>query len=160
MATELSGLVVTPLKLSSTQQKALASEDTHEVAEDIRAQIKTSMIAITTSRIITTFERRLEEGLGVKAAQFSAQDWHINADSLLQTAETVLENRHTKLLGEGGAILHDLDTNPARLEAVGGRATQATPLSGALLRPRPHRSSSMDAVGAVSHCSWIHLPST
>ena len=112
---EITGLVHVPLKLSNESMRALA-EDPSSAAEEIRDQIHVTLSTLTLTRVIGAFERRLEESLGLKAADLLGQDWDAINKDLLEAIEGVFNRREERYFGEQGQIARDLEAALARFK--------------------------------------------
>jgi preprotein translocase subunit SecA len=99
---ELSSLVNLPIKLSSSEQRTL-KEDPEEVTDTIHAQITSSLIDQSVTRLIGAVERRLEEDLQLNKSQLVADDWDTLTDHVLDTIEAGFEKRQIRLIGENGS---------------------------------------------------------
>ncbi|MES0361204.1 MAG: hypothetical protein ABUK20_09835 [Anaerolineales bacterium] len=99
---ELSSLVHLPIKLSSSEQRALI-EDPEQVTDNIHAQITSSLIDQSVTRLIGAVERRLEEDLKLDKSQLDADDWDMLTDHVLDTIEDGFEKRRIRLIGENGS---------------------------------------------------------
>lgn len=117
---ELSAAVHFPVKLSPEQVRAL-STDPRQVVESIREQMRTALTSLMATRLIGTFERRLDEPLDLKLSQIQGADWDSIANEILVAVEAVFDRNHEKLLGSQGQIARDIDP---LLERIGG--TEAT----------------------------------
>jgi preprotein translocase subunit SecA len=115
---ELSSLVHVPIKLSSTEQRAL-KEDPDEVVDVLHTQINAALIEQSVTRLIGAVERRLEEDLEVNQSQLVADDWDMLTDQVLDTVQAGFENRYQRLIGENGdgQIPNDLKKSLAKSDA-------------------------------------------
>ena len=98
---EISSLVHVPLKLSSTEQRAM-KEDPDLVAESLQSQISAFLIEQSVIRLIGAVERRLEEDLDIDKSQLVAEDWDTLTDQMLETIQAGFGRRHKRLIGENG----------------------------------------------------------
>jgi preprotein translocase subunit SecA len=98
---ELTSLVRVPIKLSSSEQRALR-DDPDEVVDLIHSQITEALIDQSVIRLIGAVERRLEEDLEVKKSDLDADDWDMLTDQILDTIQAGFERRHQRLIGENG----------------------------------------------------------
>ncbi len=114
---ELSGLVRVPLRLSNEGMRLLVS-DPHEIAEDVHTQVIAAVNNLSLMRLVSTFERRIEEGLGLKLNQLQGRDWNEASGQIMAAVEDALQRRETRLLGDQGQIAHDLDADAHRLRAA------------------------------------------
>ena len=105
---QVSDLVHVQLKLSPDQLRRLPDGE-QDVVESIQAQIVSSLMSTTTTRMIGSLERRLEEELGLRSAQFQNLTWQEVSGKLLDAVEAVFDRRMERLLGEQGQIAADLD---------------------------------------------------
>jgi preprotein translocase subunit SecA len=119
---ELSSLVQVPLKLSSSEQRAL-KEDPDEVIDLLHDQVNIALLNQSVTRLIGAIERRLEEDLDVNKSQLVAEDWDTLTDQILDTIEGGYERRHERLIGENrdGLIPAELKKMLAKIE---GNLTQ------------------------------------
>ncbi len=115
IAEELVAAVRLPLRLTPEQMRQLSS-DPETVVEAVRVQVKTQLIAIMIARIIGSFERRLEESLNLKPAQFQDYEWNEAAEQLMNVLEDAFNRRTERLLGDQGQIARDLAPALAKLD--------------------------------------------
>jgi preprotein translocase subunit SecA len=115
---QLSEQVRVSLKLSVDEMRQLP-EDGRGIKENIRGQIEATVMTITINRIIAAVDRRLEEGTGLRAAQFQAQDWQDVREQIIQAVDAAFNKRFERLLGSEGQIPHDLDPQLDRLQETG-----------------------------------------
>ena len=99
---ELSSLINLPIKLSSSEQRAL-KEDPEQVADTLHAQVTSSLIDQSVTRLIGAVERRLEEDLEVNKSQLVTDDWDMLTDLVLDTIADGFEKRQIRLIGENGS---------------------------------------------------------
>ena len=85
------------------------------VEEPLRRQIEQTMKAVVINRSLATLERRLEEPLNLKPSALLELDWDEAAGQMLNSVETIYENRRGRLLGRGGQISRDLESVVSRL---------------------------------------------
>ncbi len=114
---ELSNLVRVPLRFSPEQLRLLVSNP-KEIVEDVREQVRVAMTNLTVSRLIGTFERRLEESLGIKPADSQNMAWSQAVGKLMMAVEDALQRKEDRLLGDQGQIARDLDAEGQRLQAA------------------------------------------
>jgi preprotein translocase subunit SecA len=136
---ELSSLIHLPIKLSSSEQRAL-KEDPEQVTDTLHAQITSSLIDQSVTRLIGAVERRLEEDLEVNKSQLVADDWEMLTDQILDTIEDGFERRQKRLIGENGSgqIPKDLE----KLLAKGETQLSEGQLLGLLIQvPQGSRAS-------------------
>jgi preprotein translocase subunit SecA len=110
---ELGTLIHLPVRLTPDQMRQLGVQP-EPVIENIRAQVRTQLTNLTISRLIGSFEHRLEEPLNLKATQFQGADWADVSDQLIRSLEEIFEHRMQRLVGDQGLIAHDLDTTLAK----------------------------------------------
>ena len=128
---ELAVLVRTPLRLSTEQMRQIMN-NRKALGEDVRAQIQASLVTSTVSRLAGMFERRLEESLGLKPAQYQNNSWsEINA-VFFNTIEDVLQGREDRLLGEQGQIARDLEAEKDRIANALDNEAEQTHLLGVM----------------------------
>jgi preprotein translocase subunit SecA len=99
---ELSSLVHLPIKLSSSEQRAL-KDDPEQVIDTLHAQVTASLIDQSVTRLVGAVERRLEEDLALNKSQLPADDWDTLTDQILDTIEGGFEKREKRLIGENGS---------------------------------------------------------
>jgi preprotein translocase subunit SecA len=109
LSDELAGLVRLPQFRLSNEQMRLVKEDTEELRDQLRAQIRTYLLSLTINRVVGAMERRVGESLNVRSNQFQDLDWPEISETLLREVENVLERQFDRLLGAGGTISRDLD---------------------------------------------------
>jgi preprotein translocase subunit SecA len=114
IAEELAVAVRLPIRMTPDQMRQLAS-DPETVVEAIRVQVKTQLTGVMIARLIGSFERRLEESLNLKPAQFQDYEWNEAAEQLLKIVEETFNRRSERLLGEQGQIARDLTPALARI---------------------------------------------
>ncbi|HPH96245.1 MAG TPA: hypothetical protein PKW33_06490 [Anaerolineaceae bacterium] len=112
---EMGALVHLPLRLSPEQFRQL-EENSKEVREDLREQVRQLTVAAHISRAVQTVEARLGADLGIKVSELQHLGWDEAAGQILLRVEELLAFREEKLLGESGAIARDLDNERERLE--------------------------------------------
>ncbi|MHC1592317.1 MAG: hypothetical protein ACXQS8_09540 [Candidatus Helarchaeales archaeon] len=105
---ELSNIVRTPLKLSSTQISELI-EGSGEIEDEIRKQIEDFLTALNVLRIVGAFSVRIDN-LGLKPKDLQGQPWNEVVSALLDAIEDALKQRKAQLLGNNGQLAADLDT--------------------------------------------------
>ena len=144
---ELSTLVRVQLRFSSEQVRLLVN-DPKEIKEDVREQVQSALTSLTINRLIGTFERRLEEPLGVKATQFQNAGWNEVTGQIIMAVEDALQRREDRLLGDQGQIARDLDAEGQRLRVAMEDASELVRLLGIMSQgtrltfdPKTHRRS-------------------
>ncbi|NPV78524.1 MAG: hypothetical protein HPY59_19375, partial [Anaerolineae bacterium] len=113
---ELQELLHLPIKLSPEQLRRLPEGDP-ETRRAFRNQIETTLTFLQTNRLIATIERRLEEEIGLRAAQLQERTWDEIGDEIYHAVERVFQQRIERLLGEQGQISRDLDAILSRIPA-------------------------------------------
>lgn len=104
---ELSGFVRTPLKLSKEQLRQL-QEGSPEVKNVVEGQIETFLFNVQLNRLIGSLERRLEESLNLRTADLLSLNWEEISRKVLDTIESVYQQRMQRLLGSDGEIARDI----------------------------------------------------
>ncbi len=114
---DLSNLVRIPLRLSDDLIEAIA-EGSGDAIDEIRNQIKSTLMQIFIRRLILTFERRLNENWNLKAAELMQATWEEVQSMLLNRLDDTLSRKAERILGESGEIAHDLNANQELMEAA------------------------------------------
>ncbi len=114
---ELTSLVHTPLRLSAEDIDAL-EEGSQEAIDNIRSQLRGTLMQIFVRRLILTFERRLNDNWNLKAAELTDMSWREIHDMLMVNVTDTLQRRRQHELGESGEIARDLDANQALIESA------------------------------------------
>ncbi len=112
---ELTSALRVPIKLSSEQMRLLTS-DPEEVKEEIGAQVRSTMGNLAITRVIGSFERRLEESIGVRVTELQSEDWNVVRKVMLEAVENVYRRREERLLGDQGQIARDVDAALERMK--------------------------------------------
>jgi preprotein translocase subunit SecA len=134
---ELSGLARLPIKLSNEEQRLL-KDDPASVAPVVREQVEAAMYTQAISRLIGAIERRVDEVLEANLDALAAESWTVVSETLLAAAESALQKRRERYLGEAGQITKDLD---AMLERLPPNVSEQTIL--ALLMQLPQGSRAL-----------------
>jgi preprotein translocase subunit SecA len=103
-----------PVRLNNDQIKLLGN-DPEKLKEPLENQIVNLFTGLTITRLIMAFERRLEDNLPVKAADFQNKDWSTVADELMNQVEELFKRNRARLFGENGQILRDINSAIDRL---------------------------------------------
>ncbi|MEW6650718.1 MAG: hypothetical protein AB1453_11085 [Chloroflexota bacterium] len=111
---ELSSLARIPLRLSGEELRALAQGDA-SLAERVKDQVETALLATTLARVIGALQRRVEE-LDFRPAQVQGKQWEDAARLIYAEVERLLRERAERLADKNGPIARDLD---AALEKAG-----------------------------------------
>jgi preprotein translocase subunit SecA len=111
---ELGMAIGIPVRLTNDQMRMLGS-DPEKLKEPLENQIVNLLTGLTITRLIMAFERRLEDTLPVKAADFQDKDWADVADELMYQVEELFKRNQVKLFGENGQIARDINTMLDRL---------------------------------------------
>ena len=117
---ELSGLVRIPFKLEASQL-SLLTEDPRDLSDELHAQVETYVNSINITRLVNSIEFRLGESLDLNIPELQELDWQAVVDQIEERLRQLLSDRHEKLLGEGGQIVHEIE---AALERLPGRDDQ------------------------------------
>jgi preprotein translocase subunit SecA len=114
---ELSNLVRVPLRLDSETISALR-EGSRGAEDEIRQQIRATLMQIFVRRLILTFESRLNDNWNLKASDLMSENWGEVEGILLERLSDTLQRRSERMLGEDGEIARDLDANQELLESA------------------------------------------
>ncbi len=104
---ELSNIVRTPLRLSSSQISELI-EGSQDVELEIREQINDFLISLNVLRIVGAFSVRIDN-LDLKPKDLQGKPWDEVVASLLDAIDNALNQRKAQLLGNNGQLATDLD---------------------------------------------------
>jgi preprotein translocase subunit SecA len=110
---ELQSVIRLPVRLSADQLRDLR-DDPRELEEPVKAQIETVLTNLAVSRLAGGIELRLGEPLDVNKDQLMREEWKLAAEHILEATTRGLEKRFSRLVGENGQIVRDLDTLLAR----------------------------------------------
>ncbi len=112
LSDELAGLVRLPNFRLTNEQVRLVREDPDSLRDQLRKQIETYLKTMTANRLSGAVERRLGEGLNIRAGQLQEAEWEDISSQMMQEVENLLERQYERLLNErgGGQISRDLDT--------------------------------------------------
>jgi preprotein translocase subunit SecA len=105
---ELMQIAHIPLRLSPAQMRSLAEGD-EDLQEQVKDQVESFLVQLNIQRMVGSLERRLDEPLNVKKADFMEMDWDSAAGAILDSVEKIFDQREQRLLGEGGQIYQDLE---------------------------------------------------
>ena len=105
---ELSGLVKTPLRLSSEQMRLLA-EDASEIREEIQDQMVNYLTGITITRLVGAIEHRLGGPLELEKVDLGGLDWDEIVEQIIACLQTALARLKDNLVGRNGQLLRELD---------------------------------------------------
>ncbi|MDW8277912.1 MAG: hypothetical protein RMJ85_07820 [Anaerolineales bacterium] len=100
-------------RLTNEQIKLLATNPA-ALEEPLKEQIDLALTTVSLARLNAGLELRLGEPTGLKAEDLARMDWDEAAARLTQTAESALQKRRERLLGENGQIARELDALLAR----------------------------------------------
>ncbi len=106
---ELGNLVHTGLRLSSDEVRKLPEADL-SVKKTLAQQIARGLNMLAVSRTMGAIERRIDDSLGLKAAELADLEWSEVSEKLYAQTSVVLENRSGALLSDQGQIAQSLDT--------------------------------------------------
>ncbi len=115
ISSELSELVHIPLRLDSDLLDELRL-GSREAVEEVRRQVENTLMQIFVHRLILTFEQRFNDNWNLKAAEVMDRTWDEIEALLMARVEDTLQRRTDRVLGEGGEIARDLETNRELLE--------------------------------------------
>ncbi|HSF79971.1 MAG TPA: hypothetical protein VLA49_01980 [Anaerolineales bacterium] len=112
---ELSSTVRLPIKLTSSQQRALF-EEPDQIANEIYTQIESHVINQAVARLIGSIERRLEESLDLDSTELPLGDWNEIANLVLSAIQIIFQRRRERYVGINGdgQIAKDLESGLAR----------------------------------------------
>lgn len=113
LATELGELLRIPIRFTQEQLRQLAAGD-DALKDAVLEQIEQLFSTLTINRLVGAIERRLDEPLNLKAAELSNLPWQEVTDRMMDSVESIFEQRAKRLLGEQGVIQRDLDAWFAR----------------------------------------------
>ena len=106
---ELGLAIGIPVRLNNDQLKLLGN-DPEKLKEPLENQIVNLFTGLTITRLIMAFERRLEDNLPVKAADYQNKDWSTVADELMNQVEELFKRNRARLFGENGQINRDINS--------------------------------------------------
>ena len=104
---EINTLLGLQIRLNNEQLRVLG-EDLADAKEDIRNLISANLTAVYASRVISAAQNRFGESIGDK---FEIANWDDAADKILEAAQSALQRRGERLVGDGerGQIARDID---------------------------------------------------
>ncbi|MCE1254331.1 MAG: hypothetical protein LWX83_12390, partial [Anaerolineae bacterium] len=117
MTAQLNEAVRLPLRLNPDQLRRLPDGD-KQVVEEIRLQIETALTTVFLNRLVGTFERRLEDEIGVRPQQLLNISWTEISQRLVQAVENTFDQRVNKLLGDNGQLAADINAFINRQEEL------------------------------------------
>jgi preprotein translocase subunit SecA len=117
IADELSNLVRVPLRLSDDLEEAITA-GSRDTLDEVRDQVRSTLMQIFIRRLILTFERRLIDNWNLKASELMNESWADIQSQLLDRLDDSLGRREERFLGESGEIARDLDANQEQMEAA------------------------------------------
>jgi preprotein translocase subunit SecA len=106
---ELNQAIRLPIRLNNDQLRRLTS-DPKSLKDEIADQCRAILTGLTVTRLIGAFERRLEEGLSMKPAQYQQADWNSIAGDMMQELDVLFRKNQERLFGAQGQIAKELDT--------------------------------------------------
>ena len=110
---ELQSVIRLPVRLSADQLRDLR-DDPRELDEPVKAQIETVLTNLAVVRLVGGIELRLGEPLDANKDQLLREEWKLASEHILEATTRGLEKRYTRLVGENGQIVRDLDALLAR----------------------------------------------
>ncbi len=110
---ELQTAIRLPVRLSADQLRDLR-DDPRELDEPVKSQIETVLTNLAVVRLVGGIELRLGEPLDVNKDQLLREEWKLASEHILEATTRGLEKRYTRLVGENGQIVRDLDALLAR----------------------------------------------
>lgn len=117
MAEELSNLLRVPLRLTDEIEAGIVA-GSQDALEEVRNQIRSTLMQIFIRRLILTFERRLNDNWNLKASELMSESWVEIQSLLLDRMDDALSRREERFLGESGEIARDLDANWEQMETA------------------------------------------
>ncbi len=105
---ELNTSVRLPIRLNNEQLRRLVS-DPKSLSDEIKEQIRSILTGVTVTRLVSAFERRLEEGLSMKPSQYQQADWASISGDMMQELDVLFEKNRGKLFGQNGQIAREMD---------------------------------------------------
>ncbi|HEX5808558.1 MAG TPA: hypothetical protein VFY25_07810 [Anaerolineales bacterium] len=105
MLEEINSLLGMQLRLNNEQMRLLG-EDPEDVKEDLRNMITANVTVLYASRVIAAVQNRFGEAL---AEKFEISNWEDAAEKISEAAESALQRRQDRLVGENGQIRKDID---------------------------------------------------
>jgi preprotein translocase subunit SecA len=115
LANELSNIVHVPLRLSDQIINGLR-EGARESIDEVRGQIRSTLMQIYVRRLILTLERRLNDNWNMGASEMASLSWEQVSQTLLSKVEDTLSRREDYVLGESGEIANDLKSNQSLMD--------------------------------------------
>ena len=110
VVTELSNLVHVPLRLSDQVTSGL-KDGSQEAIDEVRGQIRITLMQIFVRRLILTLERRLNDNWNMQASELASLPWEQVSQTLSSQVDDTLNRREEYVLGESGEIAKDLKSN-------------------------------------------------
>ena len=110
---ELQSVIRLPVRLSADQLRDLR-DNPRELEEPVKNQIETVLTNLAVARLAGGIELRLGEPLEVNKDQLMREEWTLASERILEATTRGLEKRFTRLVGENGQIVRDLDALLAR----------------------------------------------
>lgn len=110
VVTELSNLVHVPLRLSDQVTSGL-KDGSQEAIDEVRGQIRSTLMQIFVRRLILTLERRLNDNWNMQASELASLPWEQVSQTLSSQVDDTLNRREEYVLGESGEIAKDLKSN-------------------------------------------------
>ncbi len=117
ISSELSELLHVPLRLPDSVIEGLQVGDMNAINE-IREQVRSTLMQIFVRRLILTFESRLNDNWNLQASDLASQSWEEVHETLLVKVSETLKRREAYVLGESGEIAQDLQSNQEMMEAA------------------------------------------
>jgi preprotein translocase subunit SecA len=105
MLEEINSLLGMQFRLNNEQMRRLG-EDPEDVKEDLRNMISANLTVLYASRVIAAVQNRFGEAL---AEKFEISNWEDAAEKISEAAESALQRRRDRLVGESGQIRKDID---------------------------------------------------
>ncbi len=138
LATELTGLLRLPIKLTSDQTRLLRT-DPEAVGDVVREQVEQLVRGLFIVRLVGAVERVLRESLELDNIDLRSNDWNSITGQVLDAIEATFDQRQERYIGNGtpGQIAADLDIN---LEKMGDPLSERDLLNLILAMPQGRRA--------------------
>ena len=106
---ELKSILHIEVRLSGEQLKQLVNNP-EALSEPIKEQIDIALSGVAITRLLASIEFRLNEQIPAKAEELSRLEWDEAARKLLESAQTMLNNRRERLTGSNGQVARELES--------------------------------------------------
>jgi preprotein translocase subunit SecA len=113
---EMNEAVRLQIKLTPDQQRQLRDAP-KALAPLVRQQVEQTVRVQYITRTLAGLERRLEEPLDMNPAELTGERWQTISQMVLEAAESALQMRQERFIGENGQITRDVDNIIERLSS-------------------------------------------